>query len=88
MWETIGAHLGFLQSELNNIQAKFGHALNDAADTFLREMLSDWLQWAPGDDRGSKSYATLRDLSNVLEECGLGEAANELLEKTFSDPTS
>ena len=87
-WSTIGAHLGFLPNELKKIQARPELLLSGAPDSFLREMLSDWLHWTPGDGRGSKSYATLYDLSNALDKSGLGDAACTLLETTFSDPTS
>ena len=29
-----------------------------APSAFLRELLALWLQWAPGDGRGSPEYAT------------------------------
>ena len=31
-------------------------------------MLDSWLQWAPGDDRGSRDYATVRSLSTAVDK--------------------
>ena len=41
-------------------------------------MLENWLQWAPGDGRGSTSFATLEDLTDALNEAGLGASACDL----------
>ena len=41
-------------------------------------MLSQWLQWAPGDSRGSTSFATLEDLKTALNQAGLGATAHDL----------
>ena len=40
-------------------------------------MLEEWIQWAPGDRRGSKSFATIRSLKKALSEAGLGAAAHD-----------
>ena len=69
-WRDIGIHLGFRSSELNDIQAR-PLLLNNAPKSWLEAMLSEWLQWAPGDHRGSNSYATLEQLMDVLKEVGL-----------------
>ena len=34
--------------------------------SYLREMLTKWLQWAPGDGRGSRNFATFEDLRDAL----------------------
>ena len=41
-------------------------------------MLNAWYQWAPGDGRGSTSFATLEDLKAALVKCGLEITANDL----------
>ena len=41
-------------------------------------MLEEWLQWAPGDHRGSKNFATFEALQLALSESGLGAAASKL----------
>ena len=76
-WKEIGTHLGFTQGELSNIQASPLH-LNEAPKSWLSAMLSEWLEWAPGDQRGSKNYATLSGLKSAVREAGLGRTAEEL----------
>ena len=41
-------------------------------------MLAQWLQWAPGDGRGSTSFATLEDLKAALNQARLGTTAHDL----------
>ena len=65
-WRDIGSSLGFRQGELSNIQANVQQ--QDAPVGCLRAMLSQWLQWAPGDSRGSSSYATLDALKTALRD--------------------
>ena len=48
-----------------------------APKSYLSAMLSDWLQWAPGDNRGSTNYATLASLRDAVNNAGLGRAAQE-----------
>ena len=74
-WREIGTYLGFRPGELDNI---CGHSLLISPTDWLREMLSQWLQWAPGDSRGSKSFATLEDLKTALYQAGLGVTAHGL----------
>jgi hypothetical protein len=44
----------------------------------LGEMLSQWLQWAPGDGRGSKGYATKESLVAALSAVNLGQLAEKI----------
>ena len=76
-WRQIGTHLGFTQSELNNIQSNL-FLLATSPVSWLSAMLTDWLQWAPGDGRGSTSFATLKDLKHALNQAGLGATAHDL----------
>ena len=76
-WKEIGLYMGFLASELNNIEAK-PLLLQGAPKTWFDAMLEEWLQWAPGDRRGSTSFATLKALKAALVNTGLGAAAQEL----------
>ena len=76
-WRDIGTHLGFLQRELDNIQGKPA-LFNDGPKSWLREMLTQWLQWAPGDSRGSSSVASVDSLTLALNNSGLGATALEL----------
>ena len=77
-WREIGTLLGFLPSELDNIQAR-PLLLSGAPNSFLSAMLAEWLQWAPGDDRGSTTFATLEALKVAIESIhGLERFAKDL----------
>ena len=76
-WKDIGRNLQFLPGELMNIEAR-PMLLMTAPKSFLHAMLEEWLQWAPGDHRGSKNFATLEALQLALSESGLGAAAARL----------
>ena len=73
----IGTFLGFTQGELENIQAR-PFLLNKAPVSWLSAMLAEWLQWAPGDSRGSTSFATLDGLKSALNQAGLSATAHDL----------
>ena len=60
-WRDIGTALGFLPRELEEIEAR-PLLLSGAPRSFLRVILAEWLQWAPGDSRGSTNFATLEGL--------------------------
>ena len=76
-WRKIGTHLKFQQKELDIIQDK-PLLLNDAPTSWLSAMISDWMEWAPGDSRGSTSYANLEDLKSAVSKAGFGVIAEEL----------
>ena len=80
-WRDIGTALGFKQGELDNTQSK-PHLQHGAPKSYLGEMLSEWLEWAPGDGRGTSQRATLTGLKNALRKAGLARTAEDLtLEK-------
>ena len=76
-WREIGESLGFRPSELDEIQAR-PPLWSGAPRSFLSAMLTDWLQWAPGDGRGSTSFATLEDLKAAVGQIRLGATAYNL----------
>ena len=76
-WREIGTHLGFLQGEMDNIQSSPMN-LAGAPLSYLNAMLALWLEWAPGDARGSTQYATLEALKRAISEAGLGSTADSL----------
>ena len=76
-WRDIGIHLGFQENELDNIEAR-PLLLARAPQSWLTAMLSEWLQWAPKDSRGSLSFATLQALKDALNKSGLGATASTL----------
>ena len=45
----------------------------------LGAMLEEWIQWAPGDSRGSENFATIGSLKKALSEAGLGAAAHDFI---------
>ena len=83
-WERIGEGLGFTFNEFQNIKAM--PSLEPSS--YLRHMLSEWQQWAPGDARGSSSYATLEALVSAVDRAGLGRAAQELKKSITSTLSS
>ena len=76
-WRRIGEGLGFTPAELSNIEAA-PLLLPGAPVSYLSAILSGWLQWAPGDARGSRDYATLQSLRTAVDNAGLGLTAQEL----------
>ena len=76
-WRAIGQHLGFKPGELDAIRAN-PSLLDGAPQSYLSAMLASWLQWAPGDARGSTSYATLPALKSAVDKAGFGLTASLL----------
>ena len=82
-WEEIGERIGFSSLRLQNIR-DMPSLFNSAPSSYLRQMLCEWQQWAPGDARGSSSYATLEALVSAVDRAGLGRAAQELASMAFT----
>ena len=76
-WREVGKKLGFKAKELDNIMGR-PLLLLDAPNSYLSAMLSEWQLWAPGDHRGSRTYATLHSLRTAVDRAGLGLTAQEL----------
>ena len=76
-WRAIGTGLRFTQYELDNIE-NMPSLFFTAPTSMLHRMLSNWLQWAPGDSRGSTNYATVDALIIALVRAGLAAAADDL----------
>ena len=75
-WRDIGRALGFKEGEMDNIQSRpFLTML--APNSWLGEMLTQWLQWAPGDGRGSMGFATRDSLRAALLKTNLGQLAQQ-----------
>ena len=75
-WRDIGRALGFKQGEMNNIQSN-PMLTASAPSSYLEEMLTQWLEWAPGDRRGSKGFATTEALRVALLKANLGQLAQQ-----------
>ena len=73
-WREIGTHLGFRQPKLDKIQEKPALFMG-APDSWLSELLKQWLQWAPGDERSSTECSTLEKLKSAVSKAGLGVTA-------------
>lgn len=70
-WKLLGIQLGFREGELDNIQGA-PLLLQEAPVSWLCKMLFQWLEWTPGDSRGSTNYATLNTLKVALCKAGIG----------------
>ena len=69
--------MGFLEGELKNIESDVKLMTQSPPKSWLREMLSQWLQWAPGDNRGSSGFATKESLRSALLNVDLGQLAQQ-----------
>ena len=76
-WRGIGIHLGFQHGELDTIESRPA-LFQQAPKSWLDAMLAQWLQWAPGDGRGSDQVATLSSLKRAVGKAGLGATAARL----------
>ena len=76
-WRVIGTGLRFTQYELDNIE-NMPSLFFTAPTSMLHKMLSNWLQWAPGDSRGSTGFATADTLIVGLVKADLPDAAVNL----------
>ena len=71
-WESIATNLRFQSHEIESIQS------NMMPEACLRKVLSQWMQWAPGDARGSVDRATLEALKTAVDKAGYGKIAEGL----------
>lgn len=74
-WEDLGLHLGFSRSHLKIIPK------HEAPHGYMREVLSQWLKWAPP----SHHYPTIEKLASALsqiEEKGIAsDLSNHILQQ-------
>ena len=75
-WRDIGRALGFTEGEMDNIQSR-PLLMQLAPNSWLGEMLTQWLEWAPGDGRGSTGFATKKALRMALLKTNLGQLAHQ-----------
>ena len=64
-WKAIGLALGFLDYELTTIE-RTPLLIPEGLTGYFREMLSQWLKWAPP----NHSWPTLEALALALHSCG------------------
>ena len=77
-WLDLGTALGFKHTELTVIQGNPMLLLQSPPQSYLRCMLSQWLQWGPGDGRGSSDFANSLALYKALLKINLAPVAHEL----------
>ena len=70
-WKSLGSELGFSTEELDAID----HA---NPQNQFKVLLGQWLEWYPGDRRGSTSFATYTALKSALMKAGLGDVVRDL----------
>ena len=76
-WRKIGTSLEFRQEELEDIPGR-PLLLTGAPISWFTTMLSEWVEWAPGDHRKSTQYATLEALKTAVDKAGFGATALRL----------
>lgn len=79
-WQQIAQYLQFTSCEISNIK---NNPENLQSNSFLDVMVGEWLEWAPGDARGSEKYATLEQLQAALIRAGYDVIASELMKGNF-----
>ena len=82
-WKRIAQGLGFTADELAIIEAT-PTLLIGAPSSYLNAMLAQWQQWAPGDFRGSKGYATLDSLRRAQDWDSLHSNSRHKSDKTIT----
>ena len=85
-WKMVGLQLGFSEKELSDVPDKADDSIwNFSSEEFnydgefFRLMLNEWVEWYPGDSRGSTKFATYSDLQNALIKAGFGNVARDLI---------
>ena len=72
-WRTVGLALGFQDFELTTIEQR-PSLISDGPPGYFREMLSQWLKWAPP----NHSLPTLESLAPALRSSGHEDLAVKL----------
>ena len=76
-WKEIGTYLGFCEGELDIIVSKQLQN-SEGIDGCLRIMLAEWMEWSPGDSRGSKQEPNLGALKCAICAAGCAKTAKNL----------
>jgi len=77
-WREIGGTLGILDSDLSNIHHNLGLLL-EGPSGYFREMLSQWLKWAPP----NHDWPTVEALTLALQRNGHEDLAANLRSLTL-----
>ena len=73
-WKAVGLALGFLDHEITIIE-RIPLLIPEGLTGYFREMLSQWLKWAPP----NHSWLTLKALQPALQNFGHEELAVQLM---------
>jgi hypothetical protein len=79
-WKLIAQSLRFTHNEISAIEA---NPRNVQPNSYLDNVVGVWLEWAPGDARGSEDYATLEQLQIAVNKAGYGAIASELIKGNY-----
>ena len=74
-WKEIGLSLGFKKDDLTTIE----HNLSEGPNGYFREMLNQWLRWAPPND----SWPTLEALASALRDAGEEQVSHSIFQGKF-----
>ena len=72
-WQPIAVRLGFTIKEIDRIRNE------EESGRHLFEMLNEWVQWYPGDRRGSTTFPIYSKLVTAIVETGYGDAIQRLI---------
>ena len=83
-WRKFGLELGFTSEEMAEITAEEAKSSSsfmkfDNGELSPKRLLKRWADWYPGDDRGTKTFATYSGLKTALMNAGLGNKIQHLL---------
>jgi hypothetical protein len=73
-WKEIAQSLQFKYPEIEEIATH----RSGQPSSCLSDVIGKWLEWAPGDNRGSSEYATREQLLVAVEKAGFGRLASEV----------
>ena len=74
-WKEIGLSLGFKENDLTTIEHN-PLLISKGATAYFREMLKQWLRWAPPND----SWPTLEALASALRDTGEEQVSNSIFQ--------
>ena len=76
-WRKIAEGLRFHNYEIENIGSDLTKLVGSPG-SYMDAVLSEWLNWGPGDKRGTKDLATLEALKEALNRADFGRVAGTL----------
>ena len=77
-WKKVAEGLRFHKYEISNIAADPMKIAEGAPESYMDAVISGWLDWGPGDVRGSEDVATLEALRVAVIRAGFVKVAGTL----------